>query len=116
MQRLPVRIDIPLRVLTVWAILSGCLFVLGPWVVVIVMYSIPFGGVAVAVATVFARSIARRPILSSIAAAAAALALGCMYFHNAGVLSLLVTVPAGGAFLLSLKLWPVVSASRERVV
>lgn len=109
MQRLPFRADIPLRVLAIWAAFSACLFlILGAWTLVIVLYSAPIAGLAVVISTLFARNVARRPILWTAAAIISALTIGCFYFHNAGILSLLVSVPAGCAFLASLRLWPVV--------
>lgn len=101
------RVDVALRVIAVWAaalLVPGLIF--GPLLIVIAILSVPLLILAAVVSVWFGASIARNPILWSLAAVAGSTLFGCAFFGRAGLLALAINVPAALLFLTSLRLLP----------
>jgi len=102
---LPIRLDLPLRLGLVWLI--GCLIAvsLSPAFIVVAYFSIPPMALATAVVVGFAPSIIRHPTLWSVTAVATGLIIGCIWMGRAGILSLIVSLPAALLFMASIHIW-----------
>jgi hypothetical protein len=102
---LPIRVDLPLRLAGAWLFGCSVAALSSPAFVVLGYFSVPLAAVAMAVTTVFAPSVLRHPAWWSAAAVAIGLLVGCAWFGKAGILSLLVSLPAVALFLISLFAW-----------
>jgi hypothetical protein len=107
MQFRTLRIDVSARVIGVWALafaLPGLMF--GSLIIVITTFSVPFLIAAAVLSLWFGDAILRRPIPWSLAAIAVPLFGGCAIFGRAGLLSLVIAVPAACYFVASLRIIP----------
>ncbi|RSU77916.1 hypothetical protein BRX37_05255 [Sphingomonas sp. S-NIH.Pt3_0716] len=101
------RVDVSLRVIFAWGaalLFPGLLF--GSILIVLAALSIPLLFLAAIVALWFGGSIARNPMLWSAAAIFGALIVGCAIYGRAGLLSLVISMPAALFFWMSLRLFP----------
>ena len=101
------RVDVALRVIAVWVaalLMPGLIF--GPVLIVIATLSVPLLILAAITSLWFGASILGNPALWSLAAVISAALVGCVVFGRAGLLSIVISVPAALFFLASLRLLP----------
>jgi hypothetical protein len=113
---MPLRLGVVARVVGAWAatlVLLTLLFGIfgrsgeGVWLVgMLTVASTPLVILASSICFAFPGLIALRPYIWTLAAVLTALIIGTGTFGRAGLLSLLVSVPAAALFLFSEHLWP----------